>query len=228
MKTLLDYFAPYNEKIFPMQVITLIVAIVLVSLVFILPGATTTLLMRLYLSFTFGWIGLAYLFMMGDMRKTLPFTAIATGITCLAVAISFLVDVFSTKKVYEFPPAYRQLYPSLLLIVWGWILYPLSDLLVGHRYPRAPLYGVVLCPTTIFTIGFLTAVVSNQPEMITLVMLSVMAVAAAARAAIKGYDGEGVYEDFAFLASGILWSGKVADVALDTSLPTYRYEEQKS
>jgi len=203
MKTLLDYFAPYNKKIFPMQVITLIVAIVFVFLVFILPGATPTLLMRLYLSFTFGWIGLAYPFMMGDMKKTLPFTAIATGITCLAVAILFLVDAFNTKRVYEFAPVSWQLYLSLLLMVWGWILYPLSSLLVGHRYPRVPLYGVVLCPTTIFAIGFLTAVTPNQPEMITLIILSVTAVVAAARAAIKGYDGERVYEDFALLASGI-------------------------
>jgi hypothetical protein len=82
-------------------------------------------------------------------------------------------------------------------------VYPVSGLLVGHRYPRVPLFGVVLCPTTIFAIGFLTVVVSNQPEMITLFILSAMALVAAARAAIKGYDGERVYEDFALLASGI-------------------------
>lgn len=203
METLLDYFTPYNEKIFPMQVITWIVAVVLVCLVFILPGATTTLLMRLYLSFTFGWIGLAYLFMMGDMRKELPFSTIALGITCLAVAILFLVDVFSAKGTYEFPPASWQLYGSLLLMIWGWIVYPLSGLLVGHRYPRVPLYGVVLCPTTIFAIGFLTAVASNQPERITLFILSVMGLVASVRAAIKGYDGERVYEDLALLASGL-------------------------
>jgi hypothetical protein len=83
-----------------MQVITLIVAIVLVCLLFTLSDATTTLLMRMYLSFTFSWVGLASLFMMVDMREKLPFNAIATRNTHLAVAIIFLVDVFNVKGVY--------------------------------------------------------------------------------------------------------------------------------
>jgi hypothetical protein len=61
----------------------------------------------------------------------------------------------------------------------------------------------MLCPATIFATGFTTAIVSNQPEMITLLILSVMVLVAAARAVIKSYERERVYEDFALLATGI-------------------------
>jgi hypothetical protein len=45
MNTLRDYFESYNQRIFPLQFLMAAVAVLLVGLLFILPGATTTLLL---------------------------------------------------------------------------------------------------------------------------------------------------------------------------------------
>jgi hypothetical protein len=40
-------------------------------------------------------------------------------------------------------------------IVYAMVVYPLLGLSFGHSYPRAPMFGVAPCPTTIFTFGIL-------------------------------------------------------------------------
>jgi hypothetical protein len=62
MNTLLDYFASYNKRIFPLQVAMAILAIGVVGLMFILPSMTTTILLNVFLCVTFVWIGVAFLF----------------------------------------------------------------------------------------------------------------------------------------------------------------------
>lgn len=197
MKTLLDYIEQYNKKIFPMQLIMLVVAVILVYFLFTQPNATTTLLMRAYLVFTFCWIGVGHLIM---------FKARALIITVpnLALAGIFLLDVFTMETVFALPQAAWQIYTSLFLMIWGWVIFPLTGWVIGHRYPRVPLFGAVNCPTNIFAIGLLTAVASNRLEEIALLMLSFLAIVIWIRVIIKGgYNGRRIDEDMALLPAGI-------------------------
>jgi hypothetical protein len=203
MNTLLGYFESYNKKIFPLQIVAAVVAIGFVALLFLLPGVTTTLLFKAYLSITFGWIGVACLFLMGDIRKRIPFVSFATAATYFPLVVIFILDMFSKQTTYEIPQPGWRLYVSLFMMVWGIILYPLTGYMIGHRYPRVPLFGAMPCPTNIFTLGILTAFASTQLEIIALFILSSMAVIGAVKAAIMGYDGERIYEDLALLASGV-------------------------
>jgi len=41
------------------------------------------------------------------------------------------------------------------LVAYAMVLYPLLGARLGHAYPRAPLFGVTPCPTTLFTAGLL-------------------------------------------------------------------------
>jgi hypothetical protein len=203
MNTLRDTFESYNQRIFPLQILMAVVAILLVGLLFILPGATTTLLLRAFLSITFGWIGVAWLFLVGDMRKRWPFVSFSTALAYFPLAVIFILDIFSKKTAYEIPFPGWRLYASLFLMAWGIILYPLTGYLLGHRYPRIPLFGAMPCPTNIFALGLLTAFASTQLEMIALFILSSMAVVGGVKAALIGYDGEWIYEDIALLVSGL-------------------------
>jgi hypothetical protein len=203
MNTLRDTFESYNQRIFPLQFLMAVVAIVLVGLLFILPGATTTLLLKAFLSITFGWIGVAWLFLMGDMRKRQPFVSFSIALTYFPLAVIFVLDIFAKKTAYEIPFPGWHLYVSLFMMAWGIILYPLTGYLWGHRYPRIPLFGAMPCPTNIFALGLLTAFVSTQLEMIALFILSSMAVIGGAKAALIGYGGERIPEDLALLLSGI-------------------------
>jgi len=42
-----------------------------------------------------------------------------------------------------------------IFILYAMVAYPLLGLALGHWYPRAPMFGVAPCPTTIFTFGLL-------------------------------------------------------------------------
>jgi hypothetical protein len=203
MNTLLDYFESYNKRIFPLQIVTAVLAIGLVGLLFWLPSVTTTILVNAFLGITFGWIGVAFLFLVGDIRKRIPFASYATAAAYLPLAIIFIIDIFSKQATYIIPQLGWRLYGSLFVMFWGIILYPLSGYLIGHRYPRLPLFGAMPCPTNIFAIGMLTAFASNSLEIIALFILSSMAVVGAVKAAILGYDGERIREDFALLAGGV-------------------------
>jgi hypothetical protein len=43
------------------------------------------------------------------------------------------------------------------------VVYPLLGIRFGHSYPRAPLFGVAPCPTTIFTFGLLLWATRSVP-----------------------------------------------------------------
>lgn len=161
MNTLLDYFESYNKRIFPLQVVIAVVAIGLVGLLFVLPGVATTILFKAFLSITFGWIGVACLFLMDDLRKRTPFVSFATAATYFPLVVIFIIDIFSKQAAYEISQPSWRLYVSLFMMFWGVILYPLSGYMIGHRYPRVPLFGAMPCPTNIFTIGFLTWTLSK-------------------------------------------------------------------
>ena len=46
---------------------------------------------------------------------------------------------------------------SAILILYALFFYSLIGYFAGHQYPRAPIFGVAPCPTTIFTFGILLA-----------------------------------------------------------------------
>ena len=203
MNTLLDYFESYNKRIFPLQVVMALLAIGLVSLLFLLASVTTTILVNAFLAITFGWIGAAFLFLVGDMRKRIPFASYATAAAYFPLAVIFIIDIFSKQAAYKILPPTWRLYGSLFIMFWGIILYPLSGYLIGHRYPQLPLFGAMPCPTNIFAIGVLTAFASNSLEITALYILSSVAIIGAVKAAILGYNGQRIREDFALLVSGI-------------------------
>jgi hypothetical protein len=201
--TLLDCFDVYNRRIFPLQAVMAVAAIALMVLLFLLPGMTPTILIRAFLGLTFGWVAVACLFLVGDMRSKFPFAAFATAAGYIPLAVIFIADIFSAPAAYQIPGAGWRLYASVFVMVWGILLYPLTGYAIGHRYPRLPLFGAMPCPTNIFAIGFLTAFASNQLEAIALFILSWMAVIGAVKAAFLGYSGERIREDIAMLVSGL-------------------------
>jgi hypothetical protein len=203
MNGLLDYFEFYNKRIYPMQIIMPVVAAGLTGLLFLAPGRATTILLKAFLGITFAWIAAACLFLIGDIRKRMPFVPYATAAAYLPLAALFTADIFAEHAAYTTPQAGWRLYASLLLMAWGILVYPLSGYVIGHRYPRIPLFGAMPCPTDIFAIGVLTAFASNSYETTALFILSFIALIGSVKAAFVGYGGERIPEDMALLASGL-------------------------
>ncbi|MBU1626628.1 hypothetical protein KKB18_04590, partial [bacterium] len=206
--TLLDYFESYNKKIFPLQIVLAIIAIGLVTFLLLIPGTTlVTILFNAFLSITFIWIAVAFIYFVGDLRRRFSFASYATAAAYLPLAVIFILDIFLKQTAYEISQFNWRFYTSVFIMCWGIILYPLSGYFNGHCYPRVPLFGAMPCPTNIFAIGFLTTFASNQLEITAIYVLSSMAVIGGVKAALIGYEGERIYEDIALLVSGVygLW-----------------------
>ena len=85
----------YNVSIFPMQIITLVVAVILTYLLLVKPSAGINKLMKAYLSFTFFWF--VFMFPFEGVFK------IGFGLVHLAIAILFFIDIFTAKIEFKFP-----------------------------------------------------------------------------------------------------------------------------
>ena len=87
---------------------------------------------------------------------------------------------------------------ALFLVVYSLIVYPILGL-VTNPYPDTPLFGVVPCPTTIFTLGLL--VVASYPQPILLAAVPLLWVAIGGSAAfLLGFP-----EDWGLFVAGLIW-----------------------
>jgi hypothetical protein len=57
----------------------------------------------------------------------------------------------------------RASWTGVALAVFAMAVYPLLSWLLGHGWPRAPMFGVAPCPMTIFTMGLLLLIEGRTP-----------------------------------------------------------------
>lgn len=156
----------YNEAVFPMQIITIVVAVVLTYLLFIKPGPKINKMMKVYLSFTFAWNGIIFFLMFG---KDLPGTILGAPL-CIVVAVLFIWDIFADKIQFRLAKANWQKYLTILLVFCA-LLYPFIGLAFGHYYPKTCTFGTTPCPTTVFTLALLAASIPEVDKKIYILLL---------------------------------------------------------
>ena len=118
----------YNVSIFPMQIITLVLAVILTYLLFVRPSTIVNKLIKIYLSFTFVWFALMFPFE-GVLK-------IGFGLVHIVIAILFFIDIFTAKSEFKFPETSGKKYFMLFLIFSAFALYPLIEYMSGHLYPK--------------------------------------------------------------------------------------------
>ena len=180
----------YNVSIFPMQIITLVVAIVLTYLLFVRPSTIVNKLIKIYLSFTFVWFVLMF-----------PFEGvfkIIFGLVHIVIAILFFIDIFTAKIEFKFPETSGKRYFMLFLIFSAFALYPLIEYMSGHLYPKILLFGVAPCPTIIFSLALLIGAVPKVGKLI-FILLIFSAISSGLSVPIM----LGVWADLLLLVSGI-------------------------
>ena len=180
----------YNASIFPMQIITLVIAIILTYLLFVRPGTSINKLIKVYLSFTFVWLALMFPFE-GVLKITF-------GLLHLAIAILFFIDIFAAKIEFKFPETSGKRYFMLFLIFSAFALYPLIEYMSGHPYPKTLLFGVAPCPTIIFSLALLIGAVPKVGKII-FILLIFPAICSGFTVPIMF----GVWADLLLLVSGI-------------------------
>jgi len=143
----------YNNSIFPMQIIILVVAMVLTYFLFAKPSAKMDKITKGYLAFAFAWVGLVF--------PIHGFSKIIFTIYYLVLSSLFIIDIFSIKIEFKLPETNGKKCFVLFLIISAFVLYPLIEYIAGHSYPGISLFGVVPCPTIIFS---LTLLIGSIPK----------------------------------------------------------------
>jgi hypothetical protein len=87
---------------------------------------------------------------------------------------------------------------ALALIVYAAVAYEVVGHFSGHGWPRAPLFGVAPCPTTIFTFGVL--LLSTRPLPVLLLAIPLLLAAVGSTAAVL----LGVPEDLGLAVAGLI------------------------
>jgi len=153
----------YNVSIFPMQIITLVVAVILTYLLFVRPSTGVNKLIKVYLSFTFVWFVL--MFPLEGVFKIL------FGLVHIVIAIFFFIDIFRAKIEFKFPETSGKRYFMLFLVFSAFALFPLIEYMIGHLYPRIMLFGVAPCPTIIFSLALLIGAVPKVDKKIFILLI---------------------------------------------------------
>jgi hypothetical protein len=182
----------YNLDIWPLQIVSYLLGIAAVVLA-IKRTRFSNQAISLILSVYWLWIGIV--FCMLYWAKTFNL-ALMFGIILIIQGLLFLYA--SIKKSISF--SYTGKFQSIMgiaLIFYAMIGYQLIGLFIGHTYPNLFAFGLVPCPTMIFTLGILLWTDKKIPKYIIIIpaLFSLVGI----EAAIKG-----IYEDIGLFILGVL------------------------
>lgn len=189
-------FARYNEAVWPMQMLLVTAAIVLVIVAVSAPRRS-----RLVMG------SLAALWAYAALAYHAAFFAALTPAGYLFAAL-FLAEAavlawhgLRTRRLHLAVPldATARVVGGAL-ILYALVGYPALASLAGQQYPRVPTFGVP-CPTTIFTLGVLLWCLRPLPWTVLVVPVAWSLIATVAAVAF------GVVEDFALPVAAVLALG---------------------
>jgi hypothetical protein len=149
LEMLLTYFAAYNERIWPMQVVGF--ALGLLTLVPLFrSGRVWDRVVTGVLAFLWLWLGLVF------WREAAATMAMLYAPTLLfAVQGALFVYVLARDRMTYGAVSLVDTAMGLAFIAYALVGYPLVGLLVGHVYPYAAISPLFPCPGTVLTFGVL-------------------------------------------------------------------------
>jgi hypothetical protein len=83
-------------------------------------------------------------------------------------------------------------------ILYVMVFYPLLGFGLGHSYPKAPMFGVAPCPTTIFTFGLLLWTTKSVPGILLVIPFLWSIIGMSAAVSLR------VPQDYGLVVSGVL------------------------
>lgn len=188
----------YGTRIWPIQIIFYIAAILFVGWLFLKPGRIQSLFVKLFLSIAFAWNGIMFYMilakdMAGDSKGNYFF-----GSIFIVVSVLFAVDLFRQKMQFAFPIVGWRKYATFLLMLLVFC-YPLFGIMSGRGFTSLIMPGTFPCPTTALGLLLLTIALPRVDKIIYILLLF-CAVPFTPFFQIAKY---GVYEDVILFTAGI-------------------------
>jgi hypothetical protein len=188
----------YGAKIWPMQIVFYIVAILLTIWLFLKPGKIQNILMKLYLCIAFIWIGIAFYFVIAKDIAGNTYGNYIIGVFFIIISVLFAVDLFRNEMQFSLPTGRWQRYATLALTILAFS-YPWVGIAFGHRFPNLIINGTLPCPTVALSLLFLTTSLPRVNKIVYILLLF-LAILFTPFIQILKY---GVYEDTILLVTGI-------------------------
>ena len=155
----LSLFEQYNAAIWPAQIFAYVLGLLAIILT-LRPRRGADRLIAAILAGFWIWIGVAYHLM---FFSTINFAAPVFGLLFVVQGLLFAwTGVVRGRLDFRF----RRDLPGWIglgFALFAMMVYPLLNLLAGHVWPQAPIFGVTPGPTTIFTIGLLLLAARRVP-----------------------------------------------------------------
>ena len=189
----LDVFRRYNEAVLPMQAVLVLVALVIAGAAIHGSRRGSRLALAL-LALLWLWMAVAY-----HLAFYTTLSALGYLFAAMFVVESIMLMRLATGRHPPTLSARRDVRGIVggTLVIHALAGYPLTALLVGHRYPTLPTFGVP-CPTTIFTFGVLLLVAEGLPRS-TLIVPAAWALLGTSAALLFG-----MWEDIALGVAGVV------------------------
>ena len=162
-----DVFGTYNTAIWPAQVLAYLLCIIALAFAF----RETKLSARIVsgiLAFFWIWTGVFYHIVHFSVINS---AAWIFGVFYIVQGLLFLlIGTNHDRLAFRF-----SLKPLPIIggcfILYAMVVYPLLGISFGHSYPKAPMFGVAPCPTTIFTFGILLWATKSVPAYLLIIPL---------------------------------------------------------
>jgi len=140
LEMLMDYFAVYNERIWPMQLLGYAAGLLTLVPLF-RPGKAWDRVVTAVLAFLWLWVGLVFWLQAASEMAMLYAPAALFAVQ----GALFLHALIRNQITYE-PVRRVDTAIGLVLIAYALAGYPLVGLLVGHVYPQTALSPLFPCP----------------------------------------------------------------------------------
>jgi hypothetical protein len=189
-----DLFGTYNDAIWPAQVFAYVIGLIAVG-VALREVKSCGRIVALILALFWIWMGvfyhLAYFSWINPLARIFGLFYVLEGLL-IVFAGTIQGKLEFRFRLQPIPMA------GACFILYAMVIYPLLNLSFGHSYPKAPMFGVAPCPTTIFTFGLLLWASSQVPAYLLIIPLvwSLIGMSAAVNL--------GVPQDYGLVVAGIL------------------------
>jgi len=194
VEQLFDIIGTYNTAIWPSQVAVYVLGIVALGLALRenkLSGKIISGILALF----WIWIGVFYYIIHFSVIN--PTARILGLFYVLQGGLFFLIGTIRGRLSFRFNCKPFPIF-GLCFVLYAMVVHSLLGLGFGHSYPRAGMFGVAPCPTTIFTFGMLMWATKPGPAYLLIIPLlwSFFGIIAAVNWR--------VYEDYGLVVAGVL------------------------
>lgn len=163
-----DVISNYNQSIYPMQWIVMLVGVVVTLYLIYGNQRKANAAIKLYLSLCNIWIGIVFFMVLGEGFPS-PLKQVQ-GSLFIAIGALFAIDIFVKKAFYIIPKqgSKRVVTIALLVVV---LLYPVVGMVSGHGFDKLIYPGTLPCPTTAFALVLLICALPKVNKLIYLMLL---------------------------------------------------------